>query len=386
MTHPQFPDLAAKVYLNHAGVSPASTIVRDAAVEAVTQVAKHGAGAVPWLIEKRRKLKASLARMIGTRAEDLAVVPSTSRGVLDVALCFPWRRGDRILCFEGEFPTNVTPWQRAAAEWGLTIDFLPIAPFTRSHEEGLATLHAALQTPTRLVAVSAVQFQTGLRMPIAEMTALCHAAGAEISVDAIQAIGIVPFDVGEIDYLICGSHKWLMGLEGVGFVYARPDRAAAMVPRAAAWLSHEDPVRFLFEGPGELRYDRPIRRSIDFLEMGAQNAVGLCALGASVDHLLALDPARTFAHTSTIVDRLEAELLDRGFVSARARFAAGRSGTLSVRPPAPWTHASFGHALTERGIAVGTPDGWLRLAPHWHNSIEQVQTVLAAVDGALTSG
>lgn len=384
--HPLFPDLKAKVYLNHAGVSPASTVVRDAAMGAIHQLAQLGSGAVPWLIEQRRQLKQSLARLIGARAEDLAVVPSTSRGVLDVALCLPWRRGERILCFEGEFPTNVTPWQRAAAEWGLSIEFVPIAPFARSHEEGLAVLQAALQVPTRLVAVSAVQFQTGLRMPIAEMAALCHAAGAELSVDAIQAIGIVPFDVGELDYVICGSHKWLMGLEGAGFVYARPDRAPALVPRAAAWLSHEDPVRFLFEGPGELRYDRPIRRSIDFLEMGAQNAVGLCALGASVDLLLERGPSPTYAHTTAILDRLEAELLDRGFASARARFAAGRSGTLSVRPPAPWSHASFGRALAERGIIGATPDGWLRLAPHWHNSMDQVPTVLSAVDAVLTSG
>ena len=56
-----------------------------------------------------------------------------------------------------------------------------------------------------------------------------------------------------------------MGPEGVGFIYAREDKAKNLIPRNAGWLSHRDPTGFLFEGPGELRYDRPIRDRISFL-------------------------------------------------------------------------------------------------------------------------
>src|SRR5262249_40237129 len=140
------------------------------------------------------------------------------------------------------------------------------------------------------VAVSAVGFQTGLRMPIAEMAARCHARGAELSVDAVQACGVVPLDVTAlgIDYLACGSHKWLMGIEGAGFLWVRRERLAALRPRVAGWLSHEDGLAFLMSGGGQLRYDRPIRRRIDFLEGHNMSSVGLAALDASVDLILSI--------------------------------------------------------------------------------------------------
>src|SRR5262249_30545396 len=162
--------------------------------------------------------------------------PNTSRGMSDVALCFPWRRGDRVILFEGEFPANVTPWQRAAETFGLSIAWVPLSAFhdgaasgpkpragmaraiASSEEAGLDRLRAELARGARLVAVSAVQFQTGLRMPVESMAALCHASGAEIFIDAVQCCGAVPIDAGAsgVDYLASGSHKWLMGLEGAG--------------------------------------------------------------------------------------------------------------------------------------------------------------------------
>ncbi len=106
----------------------------------------------------------------------------------------------------------------------------------------------------RLVAVSAVQFQTGLSMPLAEIGALCRAHGAELCVDAVQAVGVVPMDVEALglDYLACGAHKWLLGLEATGFLYVRRERQPSLRPALAGWLSHEDAVSFLLEGPGKL--------------------------------------------------------------------------------------------------------------------------------------
>ena len=59
-----------------------------------------------------------------------------------------------------------------------------------------------------------------------------------------------------------------MALEGAGFLYAKPDCTPRVVPRTANWLSQEEGVRFLFEGPGMLRYDRPIKAGIQFMVGG----------------------------------------------------------------------------------------------------------------------
>ncbi len=113
-------------------------------------------------------------------------------------------------------------------------------------KSALARFSEALERGVRLVAVSSVEFQTGFRMPVAELSRRCHAADAELCVDAIQGLGLVPMDVEAegIDYLVCGSHKWLMAIDGVAFVYAAADKAAALRPHVAGWLSHESPVTF----------------------------------------------------------------------------------------------------------------------------------------------
>ncbi|NIS28843.1 MAG: aminotransferase class V-fold PLP-dependent enzyme, partial [Actinobacteria bacterium] len=94
-----------------------------------------------------------------------------------------------------------------------------------------------------------------------------------------------PMDVkaAGIDYLAGGAHKWLMGIEGLGYVYAPRERAAALRRNVGGWLSHEDPVSFLTDGLGHLDYDRPLREGIDYLELGSVSAVGAGALEASLD-------------------------------------------------------------------------------------------------------
>jgi selenocysteine lyase/cysteine desulfurase len=380
-----FPDLAYDAYFNHGAISPPSLAVRRAVTGVLDDYARHGAGSFPRWAAQRNGLRAKLAGLVGARPEDVALMPNTTRGVIDVALCFPWSRGDRVILFEGEFPANVTPWQRAAELFGLEIVWLPLSTFARSDEEGLDRLRQTLSRGARLVAVSAVEFQTGLRMPVEAMATLCHEAGAELFVDAVQAVGAVPLDAGAagIDYLAAGSHKWLMGSEGAGFLYVSPDRVAALRPRVAGWLSHEDPIGFLLRGPGLLRYDRPVRARADFLEGGNVNTAGLAGLEAAVDLLLQIGVPAIFAHVNGILDALEGPLGARGFESVRSRDLRQRSCTLSLRPPAGVDVIDLQRRLGARAIGCSTPDGLLRFTPHWPNDVGQVGVVVGAVDESL---
>jgi selenocysteine lyase/cysteine desulfurase len=380
-----FPDLAYRVYMNHGAISPPSLPVRRAVTAVLDDYARHGAASFPRWNAQRLGLREKIGRLVGAGAADIALSPNTTRGVSDIALCFPWERGDRVIVFEGEFPANVTPWQQAAELFGLELVWVPVSAFVEGEEQGLARFAAALSRGARLAAVSAVEFQTGLRMPVEAMAAMAHAAGCELFVDGVQGAGAVPVDVGAagIDYLAAGGHKWLMGLEGAGFLYVSPARVGALRPRVAGWLSHEDPVAFLLRGPGLLRYDRPVRRRADLFEGGNVNTAGLAGLEASIDLLLGLGVPAIFAHVNRILDALEPALVERGFASLRSADPRQRSCTLSLAPPAGVSVVDLQRALGERGVACSIPDGLLRLTPHWPNDVAQVAEVLAAVDAAL---
>jgi len=382
-----YPDLQAKAYLAYAATAPVSRLVKAAVNRVLDGFAERGNVAFFEWAEQREKLRTELARLIGARAADVALISGTTRGISDLALCIPWRRGDRVVLFDREFPANITPWQRAAEHFGLELSMVPMARAVLDEESFLEPFERLLERGARLVAVSAVQFQTGLRMPLEAIARLCERYGAELCVDAIQACGVVPLDVERlgVDYLVGGGHKWLLGPDGVGYLYAKPKRARALVPRTAGWLSHENAVSFLSAGPGELRYDRPLRSDIQVLEGSSWSTMGFAALGAAIEPILALGGPEAILQANRYLDALEPAIVARGFQSQRAREPERRSAILSFEPPAGISAADLVVQLRQRGVYASMPDGLLRLAPHFPNSLSETETVVTALDEALTA-
>ncbi len=376
-----FPTLESRAYLNHAAVSPPSLPVQSAAKSVIDDYAAKGVGAVFGWFEQRDRLRGKLAQLVGGEATDFALIPNTTRGVSDVALCMPWTSGDRVVVFEGEFPSNVTPWQCAAKTFDLELVWQPADRFRTDTTAALDALEAELKRGVKLVAVSFVQFQTGLRMPVEAIGQLCAKHGTELFVDGIQGTGVAPVNVRDagIHYFSCGAQKWLMGLEGAAFLYVEPGAAKRLVPRVAGWLSHEDPLEFLFHGPGHLRYDRPIRREANFFEGGAMAAVSFAALEASVDLLLELGVDAIHHHVNTFHNRLEPTLQALGFNSVRSTDPKLRSGTLSVALKDEAQLNAVMEKLNAASVACTTPDGHLRFSPHWPNSLDEIPIIVDAL-------
>ena len=379
-----FPALTGTAYLAHAAISPLSAPVCERITAVAGDYARGGmTGFVRWA-PQLEKVRRNLASLIQADPREIAFVANTTQGVIDIAFGLPWRKGDRIVLFDGEFPANITPWQQAAEQFQLEPIWLSLDSFLRSVEEGLEQLRRALDRGVRVVAVSAVQYKTGLRMPLAEMAAVCHRYGAEIFVDAIQALGATPVDVSwGIDYLSSGSHKHLMGPEGSGFLYVADRCAAALKPRLAGWLGHKDPIAFLRGDEPLLRYDKPFKLGAQSLEIGTTNVIGLAALGASLEMLMELGVPAIHAHVERYLDRLEAGLVERGFESRRAEAPALRSTLLGVAVPKDVRLTALQAALRDRGVVCNTPDGLMRFAPHWPNSIDEVGLVLDVIDDSL---
>ncbi len=379
-----FPRLEATAYLAHAAISPLSAPVCERVREVTEDYASGGmAGFVRWA-PRLQQVRDNLAALISASANEIAIVSNTTQGVIDVAFGLPWCKGDRVVLFDGEFPANVTPWQQAAKTFALELRWVSLDPFHRSVDEGLAALEGVLKLGIRLVAVSAVQYKTGLRMPLAQMAALCHKYDAEIFVDAIQALGATPVDVTwGIDYLSSGSHKHLMGAEGAGFLYVAERCAAAMKPRLAGWLGHQDPAAFLISDVPRLRYDNPLKQGAQAFEIGTSNVIGLAALGASLELLRQLGAPAIHAHVDAYLEGLEAGLVELGFHSHRAKAPALRSTLLSVTIPGDVRLSKLAAALRDSGVVCNTPDGLMRFAPHWPNAHREVPLVLDAVGQAL---
>jgi len=382
-----FPSLEYEAVLAHAAISPASVLVEHAVHRAAGDLARQASRAFPIYEAQRLRLRETLAGLLGVPRTELALTPGTTRGITDLALALPLTARDEIVLLTEEFPANLTPWQRAAAAFGARVTLLP-AVDPRRPESLTAYLEgvlARLRAGARYVAVSEVQFRTGLRMPVAELGRLCAERDAHLWGGAIQGVGALPVDpVGAgVSALAGGGPKGLLGTEGSGYLYVAPRLMAELEPKAAGWLAHQEGDWFLFKGPGHLRPDRPLKRDVSVFEGSTLPLLSLVALEAGMTPILELGVDRIFAHVQSYLDRVEPELAALGFTSLRSATPEGRSCILSLELPSGVDVTRLVPELRERKVLASMPDGLLRLAPHFYARTSEPELVVQAVREAL---
>ncbi len=178
--------------------------------------------------------KAGLAKLINTTIERIAFVDNTTNGLNILAQGMKWEKGDRILLNDIEFPANVYPFLNLEKD-GVVIDFV------KSHD-GIVSAEDIIENVkpgTKLISVSQVQFLTGYRIELQKLGEFCKENGIIFCVDAIQGLGAVRLDVQKdnIDFISCGTQKWLMGLQGLAFIYISKNLQEKLTPKYTGWQS-----------------------------------------------------------------------------------------------------------------------------------------------------
>jgi cysteine desulfurase/selenocysteine lyase len=376
-----FPTLQHTIYLAHSAIAPLATPVQQRMKNTIDTYGQQGMGCVMQFVEDREKLREKLATLLHAHVDEIALTKNTSEGIIAIAQSLNWDSGDQIILFNGEFPSNITPWLQVAHEQDLKTTLLS-KPTNK--ERVLHETENALKKGARLLSLSAVQFQTGFRMPLAEIGSLCRQYNCLFFVDAIQACGATPINVKtqKIDFLSTGGHKWLMGVEGTACTYIRQERIPLLKKRLVSWLSHQDGLSFLFEGSGLLRYDRPIKTNASMLEGGVTNAIGFSGLDSALNILLSIGIENIYQHIQDYINPLEEQLKAIGFESLRVQDA--QSSILSLLPPKGKRVMELVPQYSQRGICLTGPDGVLRIAPHWCNNIDEQDNFLTATKEILS--
>ncbi len=174
----------------------------------------------------------TVARFLGApAAEDIVFVRGTTEAINLVAQS--WGRtyvgsGDEIVLSHLEHHANIVPWQLLAHERGATLRVIPVDD---SGQVILDEYRNLLSPRTRLVAVAHVSNALGTVLPLAEIIAAAHDAGAAVLVDGAQAVSHMPVDVRELDtdFYVFSGHK-VFGPTGIGALYGKPDVLDSMPP------------------------------------------------------------------------------------------------------------------------------------------------------------
>lgn len=368
-----FPVADRWVYLNHAAVCPLPEPVRRAVVAFVDEAAEHGStGWADWLA-RREHVRGKAARLLGAAdADEVGFVTSTSQGILTVAEGLDWRAGDEVVVIDHDFPANLIPWHRQARRRGVRVVTVPRA------DDGTVSTDAVLSAVTertRVVAVPWVLYDSGARLDLVTLGAALADHPALFFVDAIQGVGAFPIDVraARIDALSADSHKWMLGLEGIGLLYVRAEVLDRLDPPFESWLSVVDPFEPYEPGKALVTGTRRF-------EYGALPTAEIFGLEASLDLLLSTGVERIAERVLALTAQLIDGLGRRGWhVVTPHHERALRSGIVVAVPPGGADAHDVVHTLEERRVSVTPRGGGVRFSPHGWNTAEEIDRALEAL-------
>jgi Selenocysteine lyase len=244
---------------------------------------------------------------------------------------------------------------------------------------GVEEIERLVDERTRLVAVSAVDFGTGQRRPLADIGAFCRSRGIIFCVDAVQALGAVTIDVVRdmIDCLAADGHKWLCAPEGCGCLFVARRIWDEIRPARIGWKSVVDDGRYL-------PYHFQLKANALKFEPGSLNLLSIHALGAALDLVLEAGPQAVEEAVLNLTRAVRHGLERRGYDIVSPGGEAELSGITTFRGLADPKGAE--EALRKSGIVVRARLGGLRVSPHFYCRGEEIQSFLSALDRLAEAG
>ncbi|MCQ4299795.1 aminotransferase class V-fold PLP-dependent enzyme [Pseudomonas songnenensis] len=367
----EFPQLVGLRYLNHAAVAPWPLRAARAVSAFAEQNAALGARDYPQWLAVERSLRQRLTRLLNAPSSaDVALVKNTSEALSFVAFGLDWKSGDQIVISDEEFPSNRVVWE-ALQRYGVEVVQVNLKG---ADPEG--DLLAACGPRVSLMAISAVQYASGMRLDLVRLGEGCEQRGVLLCIDAIQQLGALPFDVqrNRCAFAMADGHKWMLGPEGLGVFYCRSDLRERLKLHEYGW--------HMLEHAGDYdRTDWEPARSARRFECGSPNLLGAMALEASLSLLEEVGMEQV---AKSLDERIEwlAQGLDglSGIEILSSRQAERRSGIITFRLE-HWTNAELFERLKAEQVVCALRGGGIRLSPHFYTPARVIDETLALLRG-----
>lgn len=357
----EFPVTRRWAFLDHAAVAPLSRRAQEAMAAWAADMTLNGDVNLGTWQRRVEEVRGLFGRLLNADPLDVAFVKNTSEGVGIVAEGYPWREGDNVVIAAEEYPANVYPWLNLAHR-GVSVRMVP----SRGNRIEIDDLRAALDVHTRLVSLSFVEFASGFRNDLEKIGSLCRERGIHFFVDAIQGLGVLPFDLGRlpIDFLAADGHKWLLGPEGAGIFWIRRDLVDFLHPVGVGWNSVVGALDFS-------RIDFRLKPNAGRWESGTLNVAGIVGLGASLELLLETGIDAIEERVLALTDHLCARAERAGLTVFSSRRPEERSGIVSLVVPGTEPRELVRRCRQE-GIAINQRGGRLRISPHCYNTVAEL--------------
>jgi len=363
-----FPHLKKGIiYFNHAATGPISTRLKDELDFHLKEGSEGNIISYDSFKGKVDDSKELLGEMINCSADRIAFTDNTSNGLNILAQGVRWKKGDGILLNDVEFPANVYPFLNLQ-EQGVEIDIV-------KSREGIVTAEdviEAVKPGTKLISISYVQFLSGYRVDLKKIGKFCMENEIIFSVDAIQGLGAVPLDVKEcnVNFLSCGTQKWMLGVQGLAFIYIDEDLQNKIKTVPLGWLSINNAWDFL-------DYKIDLKSSASRYQSGTLNVFGIYAFNTSLKLFKEFGLKNIEKQVLKNTFYFNILLSNSGFEPVLLNYAEDNiAGIVSFNSDK--SGKIFNH-LTDKNIICSERLGYIRLSPHFYNTKNDIDKVVAEI-------
>jgi cysteine desulfurase/selenocysteine lyase len=364
----EFPVARGKIFLAHAGVCPLPRRVADAISECAKQSTLGDQEA--FMLHRLNDARKLGAQLLNCQPEEIALVGPTSLALSFVAAGLNFRKGDNILIYYDDYPSNVYPWM-ALAEKGVEVRFL--------NTRGLGVIRpldvmGQVDENTKLVALASCHFISGYRIEISAIGKFLRERGILFCLDAIQTLGAFPTTVEHVDFLAADAHKWLLGPCSAGIFYVRRELQEKLNPPIYGWHNVRNPN---FIAQDKIEFQKDARK----FEAGTLNLIGLVGLIAAMELTLEIGIENIAVELLRKRAWIVPALQKKGFsvLNADAK-SENAGGIISFFQPGK-NLVELNQKLSDAGIVASLRvdrkgQNYIRFSPHFYNTDAELQRAL----------
>ncbi len=370
----EFPILQRKTYMNSCSLGALSTRSMQGINQFMEMWNEWGAHAwyEIWMGEIA-KVRQKFATIIGAQLHEVAIAPSVSAALSSIATALDYSRRNKVVMADMDFPTLAYQWL-VKQRLGVECVFVESPDRIYTPPE---LFESKVDDKTALVATSRVFFTSGYIQDVRAVADIAHKNGAYLLIDDYQGTGQIPINVNalDIDFLVTGTLKWLMGGPGLALVYIREGLIPQLQPTIAGWFGHREQFQFKTR---EFEFRPDAAR----IELGTPSVPTIYAANGGMDMVLEISVERICERTRYLTNDLIAHARERGWKVRAPQEPERRSSIVMLELERP---EEVVEALIARNIIVDSRPGLLRISPYFYNTIEENTIVIEAIAEILQS-
>jgi len=215
------PVVEKKVYFNTGWSGPSPTPVVREQERVLEWLSREGVShhIYKQLRKIGERLRSRLAAFLGSHPGEIAFTRGTTDAINIILGGIDWQPGMKIITTNVEHGAVLVPLYNLRDRYKVNVEIVGLD----KSRDAVRAISQRIDDRTRLVVVSHVSFNTGLRLPLRRLSSVVSRCGTELLVDGAQSVGVFPIELAEsgCDYYAFPGHKWMLGPDAVGALYVR---------------------------------------------------------------------------------------------------------------------------------------------------------------------